>query len=179
VLAKLYSGAVYGVDAYAVEIEVNAGRGEPKVVIVGLPDAAVKESSDRVWTALINSGFAPPMGRTTINLAPADIKKEGPSFDLPIALGMLAATDAIPAEALQTYCVTGELALSGEVRPCAASCPCPSWPVARAGRASWCRLTMPKKRRWFRACRCSRWRICDRPRILCRAKSTSRLFRWM
>ena len=115
-LAKLYSGAVYGVDAYAVEIEVNAGRGEPKVIIVGLPDAAVKESSDRVWTALINSGFAPPMGRTTINLAPADIKKEGPSFDLPIALGMLAATDAIPPEALQKYCVTGELALSGEVR---------------------------------------------------------------
>lgn len=115
-LAKLFSGAVYGVDAYAVEIEVNAGRGEPKVVIVGLPDAAVKESSDRVWTALINSGFAPPMGRTTINLAPADIKKEGPSFDLPIALGMLAATDALPGEALQKYCVTGELALSGEVR---------------------------------------------------------------
>ena len=115
-LAKLYSGAVYGVDAYAVEIEVNAGRGEPKVVIVGLPDAAVKESSDRVWTALINSGFAPPMGRTTINLAPADIKKEGPSFDLPIALGMLAATEAIPAEALEKFCVSGELALSGEVR---------------------------------------------------------------
>ena len=115
-LAKLYSGAVYGVDAYAVEIEVNAGRGEPKVVIVGLPDAAVKESGDRVWTALINSGFTPPMGRTTINLAPADIKKEGPSFDLPIALGMLAATDGIAGEALHTYCVTGELALSGEVR---------------------------------------------------------------
>ncbi len=115
-LAKLYSGAVYGVDAYAVEIEVNAGLGEPKAVIVGLPDAAVKESTDRVWTALIHSGFAPPMGRTTINLAPADIKKEGPSFDLPIALGVLAATDVFPGEALQRYCVTGELALSGEVR---------------------------------------------------------------
>ncbi len=115
-LAKLYSGAVFGVDAYAVEIEVNAGHGEPKVVIVGLPDAAVKESTDRVWTAMINSAFAPPMGRTTVNLAPADIKKEGPSFDLPIALGMLAATDAIPAESLARYCVTGELALSGEVR---------------------------------------------------------------
>jgi hypothetical protein len=89
-LAKVYSGAVFGVDAYEIEIEVNAGHGEPKVVVVGLPDAAVKESSDRVWTALINSGFAPPMGRTTVNLAPADIKKEGPSFDLPIALGMLA-----------------------------------------------------------------------------------------
>ena len=115
-LAKVYAGAVYGVDAFPVEIEVNAGHGEPKVVIVGLPDAAVKESTDRVWTALINSGFAPPMGRTTVNLAPADMKKEGPSFDLPIALGMLAATDAIPKESLENLCVVGELALSGEVR---------------------------------------------------------------
>jgi len=81
VLAQIHSGAVLGVDAYPVEIEVNAGHGEPRVVIVGLPDTAVKESSDRVFTALINSGFAPPMGRTTINLAPADIKKEGPASD--------------------------------------------------------------------------------------------------
>ncbi len=116
-LSKVRSGAVYGVDAYAVEIEVNAGHGEAKVIIVGLPDAAVKESSDRVWTALINSGFAPPMGRTTINLAPADIKKEGPSFDLPIALGMLAATEEIEKASLDGLCVIGELALSGEVRP--------------------------------------------------------------
>ena len=115
-LAKVYSGAVYGVDAYEIEIEVNAGHGEPKVVVVGLPDAAVKESSDRVWTALINSGFTPPMGRTTVNLAPADIKKEGPSFDLPIALGMLAAEDQLAGARLADYCVTGELALSGEVR---------------------------------------------------------------
>ena len=89
-LAKVFSGAVYGVDAYEVEIEVHAGYGDPKVIIVGLPDAAVKESSERVWTALTNSGFDPPLVRTTVNLAPADIKKEGPSFDLPIALGMLA-----------------------------------------------------------------------------------------
>ena len=115
-LAKVYSGAVYGVDAYEIEIEVNAGHGEPKVVVVGLPDVAVKESSDRVWTALINSGFSPPMGRTTVNLAPADIKKEGPSFDLPIALGMLASEDQLDGARLAEYCVTGELALSGEVR---------------------------------------------------------------
>ena len=115
-LAKVYSGAVFGVDAYEVEIEVNAGHGEPKVVVVGLPDAAVKESSDRVWTALINSGFTPPMGRTTVNLAPADVKKEGPSFDLPIALGMLASEDQLAGARLADYCVTGELALSGEVR---------------------------------------------------------------
>ena len=115
-LAKVYSGAVFGVDAYEVEIEVNSGHGEPKVVVVGLPDAAVKESSDRVWTALMNSGFSPPINRITVNLAPADIKKEGPSFDLPIALGLLAAEDQMNGERLADYCVTGELALSGEVR---------------------------------------------------------------
>jgi len=115
-LAKVFSGSVYGVESFPIEIEVNAGHGEPKTVVVGLPDVAVKESSDRVWTALINSGFAPPMGRTTVNLAPADVKKEGPSFDLPIALGMLAATDAIPIDCVRDYCVVGELALSGEVR---------------------------------------------------------------
>ena len=115
-LAKVYSGAVFGVDAYEIEIEVNSGPGEPKVVVVGLPDAAVKESADRVWTALTNSGFSPPINRITVNLAPADIKKEGPSFDLPIALGLLAAEDQMDGERLADYCVTGELALSGEVR---------------------------------------------------------------
>ena len=72
-LATVFSGAVQGVDAYAVEIEVNAGHGDPQVVTVGLPDAAVKESKDRVYTAMINSGFKTHVGRTTINLAPASI----------------------------------------------------------------------------------------------------------
>ena len=115
-LATIHSGAVMGVDAYRVEIEVNAGSGDPKVVIVGLPDTAVKESVDRVWTALINSGFLPPKGKTTVNLAPADIKKEGASFDLPIALGMLCADDEFQNPNLQDYMVVGELALSGAVR---------------------------------------------------------------
>jgi magnesium chelatase family protein len=115
-LAKVYSGAVYGVDAYPVEIEVNAGHGDPVVVIVGLPDAAVKESKDRVYTALHNSGFKPHAGRTTVNLAPADIKKEGPNFDLPIAMGMVATMDGIPPGALTQFALIGELALSGEVR---------------------------------------------------------------
>ena len=92
-LAEIHSGALTGIEAYAVSIEVNAGHGEPKTVVVGLPDAAVKESADRVWTALLHSGFEPPKGRTTINLAPANRRKEGPCFDLPIALGILAATD--------------------------------------------------------------------------------------
>ena len=115
-LAKVYSGAVYGVESFPVEIETNSGGGEPKVVIVGLPDAAVKESTDRVWTALFNSGYHGPTSRTTINLAPADKKKEGPSFDLPIALGILAATGQIEKGHLEDLCAVGELALSGEVR---------------------------------------------------------------
>jgi magnesium chelatase family protein len=115
-LAKVHSAAVYGVEAYPVEIEVNAGHGDPSTVIVGLPDAAVKESKDRVHTAITNSGFRPHVGRTTINLAPADIRKEGPCFDLPIAVGILATQDHIPAERLGDFAMIGELALSGTVR---------------------------------------------------------------
>ena len=115
-LARDYSGAVYGVDAYAVEIEVDAGHGDPQTVIVGLPDAAVKESKDRVHTAILNSGYRPHIGRTTINLAPADIRKEGPIFDLPIAIGMLAAQQEIESSILADVALVGELALSGEVR---------------------------------------------------------------
>jgi magnesium chelatase family protein len=116
-LAKIYSAAVYGVDAYEVEIEVNGGRGEPKIIVVGLPDAAVKESRDRVTTAITNSGYFWPRGRTTINLAPADIKKEGPSFDLPIALGMIAVTEEINSAPFANFSFVGELALDGAVRP--------------------------------------------------------------
>ncbi len=115
-LSKVYSGAVYGIDAFLVEIEVNAGHGDPATVIVGLPDAAVKESKDRVETALLNSGFLLHKGRTTINLAPADIRKEGPRFDLPIALGIAIATGSLAGERLEGLCITGELALSGAVR---------------------------------------------------------------
>ena len=115
-LAKIYSAAVYGVDAYEVEIEVNAGGGEPVIVIVGLPDAAVKESRDRVRTAISNSGYYWPRGRTTINLAPADIKKEGPSFDLPIALGMIAVEEEVDPAKLDEFSFVGELALTGAVR---------------------------------------------------------------
>ena len=115
-LAQVFSGAVYGVDAYAIEIEVNAGYGDPTVVIVGLPDAAVRESKDRVWTAISNAGFKAHMGRTTINLAPADVRKEGPSFDLPIAVGMLVASEQADLPSLEKFGMVGELALSGEVR---------------------------------------------------------------
>jgi magnesium chelatase family protein len=117
VLAKVYSAAVYGVDAYEVEIEVNASTGNPVIVIVGLPDVAVKESRDRVTTAIGNSGYRWARGRTTINLAPADVKKEGPSFDLPIALGMIAVSEEIDLRDTDRYCFVGELALDGRVRP--------------------------------------------------------------
>src|SRR4051812_12336095 len=116
-LAKIYSAAVYGVDAYEVEIEVNGAGGDPVIVIVGLPDAAVKESRDRVTTAISNSGYHWPRGRTTINLAPADIKKEGPSFDLPIALGMIAVTEELDSSPFENFSFVGELALDGSVRP--------------------------------------------------------------
>lgn len=117
VLAKTYSAAVYGVDAFEVEIEVNAAKGKPVIVVVGLPDTAVKESRDRVTTAIGNSGYRWPPGRTTINLAPADVKKEGPSFDLPIALGMVSAAQEVAIPNAGSYCIVGELALTGQVRP--------------------------------------------------------------
>ena len=115
-LAKIHCAAVQGITAHAVEVEVNDGYGETLVVIVGLPDAAVRESRDRVTTALTNSGFKMPLGRITINLAPADIRKEGPSFDLAIAVGMLAASEQIESNQLERIVMVGELALTGAVR---------------------------------------------------------------
>jgi len=117
VLARAFSAAVNGIEAFPVEVEVNAGWGDTVIVIVGLPDAAVKESRDRVMTALSNSGYTFPMGRVTINLAPADVRKEGPSFDLPIAIGMLAASEQIETDQLDNYAMVGELALTGALRP--------------------------------------------------------------
>ena len=115
-LSRVCSAAVNGIDAYAIEVEVNCGYGETFIALVGLPDAAVKESKDRVSTALANSGYKFPMGKTTINLAPADVKKEGPSFDLPIALGMLAASEQMETDQLDNFVTVGELALTGGVR---------------------------------------------------------------
>ena len=115
-LAKIHCAAVQGIAAHAVEVEVNDGYGETLVIIVGLPDAAVRESRDRVTTALTNSGFKMPLGRITINLAPADIRKEGPSFDLPIGIGMLVASEQIESNQLERIMMVGELALTGAVR---------------------------------------------------------------
>lgn len=118
-LAKCCSAALTGLDANLVETEANcSGRGtQTAVSIVGLPDAAVRESRDRVWSALASSGFMPPEGLTVINLAPADLKKEGSSFDLPIAVTVLAASGLIPKDAPARTMITGELALNGSIRP--------------------------------------------------------------
>ncbi len=116
-LTRIFSAALQGVDATEVVVELNTGAGVPQIVVVGLPDAAVRESKDRVTTAISNSGYRWPRERTTINLAPADIKKEGPSFDLPIALGMIAAAEKADLPRFSRCLVAGELALTGEVRP--------------------------------------------------------------
>ena len=117
-LATITSAALQGIDAAVVHVEVNANEaGDPKLILVGLPDAAVKESDDRVFSALSNSGFRPPRTRTTINLAPGNLRKEGPFYDLPIALGILAATKQLNAEHLGDWMIAGELSLSGATRP--------------------------------------------------------------
>ncbi len=116
-LAKAYSIAIFGMEACSVEVEVDIARGLPATIIVGLPDPAVKESKDRIKSAIVNSHFEYPPKRVTVNLAPADVKKEGPSFDLPISLGFLAATRQLSAEKLNDYIILGELALDGSVRP--------------------------------------------------------------
>lgn len=115
-LAVVYSRASLGIDAPLVTVEAHISQGLPGFTIVGLPETAVKESKDRVRSAIINSQFDFPMRRITINLGPADLPKEGGRFDLPIALGILAASSQIPMNTLHEYEFAGELALSGELR---------------------------------------------------------------
>ncbi|GAB3390262.1 YifB family Mg chelatase-like AAA ATPase [Massilia agri] len=116
-LAVLRSRALAGMAAPAVNVEVHLANGLPAFTIVGLPDAEVREAKDRVRAALQNSGFTIPPRRITVNLAPADLPKESGRFDLPIALGILAAAQMIPSEGLARYEFAGELSLSGELRP--------------------------------------------------------------
>jgi magnesium chelatase family protein len=114
-LAKVTSCAVVGLDAALIEVEVDMGRGLPSITIVGLPDAAVQESRERVRAAVRNSGLSFPQSRLTINLAPADLRKEGPAYDLPIAIGILLASEQIFAD-LDGAIIMGELSLDGGVR---------------------------------------------------------------
>jgi magnesium chelatase family protein len=115
-LIRLKSAALQGLEGYAVRVEIDSGRGLPGQSIVGLPDAAVRESRDRVRCAIINSGFEFPPAYFTINLAPGDIRKEGPLYDLPIAVGLLSASEQVANSKLEDAFLLGELSLNGEVR---------------------------------------------------------------
>ncbi|MCX5867967.1 MAG: YifB family Mg chelatase-like AAA ATPase [Proteobacteria bacterium] len=116
-LARVLSSSVLGVEAYQVEVEVDTSRGLPQFNLVGLPEGAVKESKERVKSAIRNSGYEYPAGKITVNLAPADIRKEGSAFDLPIAIGLLIAEGVLQSSRVQDYLVMGELSLDGRLKP--------------------------------------------------------------
>ena len=116
-LVKVFGSAVYGVEALTITMEVDLAQGTTGYFIVGLPDNAVKESIERILSAIKNTGFERPRTKVVVNMAPADIKKAGSAYDLPIAIGMLAATGQLPAEELGQYIIMGELSLDGGVQP--------------------------------------------------------------
>jgi len=116
-LAKVHSGAILGIDAYPVEVEIDLSPGLPSFSTVGLPDVSVKESRDRIRAAIRNSGLTFPSKRITVNLAPAAIRKEGAAFDLPMAIGILAAQEQVERARLGSYLLIGELSLDGQLRP--------------------------------------------------------------
>jgi magnesium chelatase family protein len=116
-LARIWSASLIGIDAVKVGVEVDVAGGLPGIVVVGLPDIAVQESRERVKAALKNSGYAVPMRKIVINLTPADLRKEGPSFDLPISVGILAASEQVNPQLLEDYLFLGEVSLDGALRP--------------------------------------------------------------
>jgi magnesium chelatase family protein len=118
-LARIWSASLVGIEAVKVGVEVDIAGGLPGIVVVGLPDLAVQESKERVKAALKNAGYAVPMRKVVINLTPADLRKEGPSFDLPISVGILAASEQVSAALLENYLFLGELSLDGSLRPVA------------------------------------------------------------
>jgi len=122
-LARVWSASIVGIDAVKVGVEVDVSGGLPKIVVVGLPDAAVQEAKERVKATLKNAGYAFPMRSIVINLTPADLRKEGPSFDLSIAVGILAASEQVSADLLGDYLFLGELSLDGSLRPVAGVLP--------------------------------------------------------
>jgi len=132
-LSRVFSGALIGINAYPVEVEVDIAQGLPQFSTVGLPEGAVKESKDRVKTAIKNSGYTFPPRRITINLAPADIRKDGTAFDLPMAIGLLAATGVVPQEQARRYLFMGELSLDGRVKAVRGALPVAisarDWPI--------------------------------------------------
>ncbi|MCS6988872.1 MAG: YifB family Mg chelatase-like AAA ATPase [Chloroherpetonaceae bacterium] len=140
-LSKLSAAAIMGVDALRIEVETNLDSGVPAFIVVGLPDSAIKESRERILTALKNSGYAVPPKKITVNLAPADVRKEGTAFDLTIAVGILACVGAAPLEALESTMVLGELALDGLVRRVTGALPI----AIMATRENFSRLLVPKE----------------------------------
>ncbi|MDD5474908.1 MAG: YifB family Mg chelatase-like AAA ATPase, partial [Syntrophales bacterium] len=116
-IVKVITGTIIGIDSHPVEVEIDTALGLPNFSTVGLPDAAVRESRDRVKSAIRNSGYTFPRHKVTVNLAPADIRKEGTAFDLPIAVGILAAEGIVQKECLAKYLLIGELSLDGSVKP--------------------------------------------------------------
>jgi magnesium chelatase family protein len=115
-LAKVFSSAVIGIEACRIEVEVDVSQGLPMFSIVGLPEVSVRESKERVKRAIHNSGYPFPCDRITVNLAPADVKKEGTGFDLPLAVGILTATGVIPQRQVTRYLLSGELSLDGHIK---------------------------------------------------------------
>jgi magnesium chelatase family protein len=115
-LARVFSCAVIGLDGVIVEVEVDTGQGLPGMTIVGLPDTAVQESRERVQAAIKNAGLDFPRKRVVVNLAPASVRKEGPAYDLPIAIGVMAMMGVLPLQALEKVLIVGELSLDGTVR---------------------------------------------------------------
>src|SRR5215510_3633994 len=138
-LASLRSAAVFGVEAYAVQVEVDVSFGLPGFTMVGLPDATVRESRDRVRSAIRNSGFEFPQHRITVNLAPADLSKAGSSFDLPIALALLATSGCLLRRAIDDTIVLGELSLDGGINAIRGVLPI----AVAARRAGVARLLLP------------------------------------
>lgn len=139
-LARTLAYGLSGVDGFAVNVEVYAANGLPALEIIGLPDASVKESRDRVSAAIVNSGFAMPIARLTVNLAPADTKKEGPAFDLPIAISILMASAQLPAADLSRTLMLGELSLDGSLQPVRGALPM----VISAAKAGVCDVILPE-----------------------------------
>ena len=115
-LAKINSFGLQGIKGYKVELEIDVNVGLPGIEIVGLPDTSIKESKERVRSAIKNSGYLFPTKKITVNFAPADVKKEGSMYDLPVALGILYATEQIKAKTISDYIIVGELALDGKLR---------------------------------------------------------------
>jgi magnesium chelatase family protein len=139
-LARVYTCAVIGLDGVVVEVEVDTTQGFPGMTIVGLPDAAVQESRERVQAAVRNAGVSFPRKRLVVNLAPASVRKEGPSYDLPIAMGVLIYSGTLPPAAAEGMLVVGELSLDGSVRHARGVLPM----AATARQAGFKRIVVPQ-----------------------------------